>query len=374
MGFSNKAKLTALAIVHVFETSKPFGDYSAVAVLDDGAGISLGVNQFTHRSGSLGKVVRRYAELKGEVHVLIAQALPDFEKKRNINAHANDANLKKALRAAGKDPLMQRAQQEIAFENYLEPALEACAGSDFELPLSLAVIYDSINHGSYGLIRDRVRVERPGNGSMKPVEYEREWISQYVRKRDAWLESIPRLAKTDYRTDFFLAQIARDNWNLDLPMTVHGCRLTDEMISAAEEAPAVSAEELPADVSPSEEPATESPGVAAEEPAKEEAAPPTPGNGGENTFKAYVPQIDTAKMWLKRTFAGTSIGAAFAVIAGLPFWLQVGLFSLVVLIVIGGIVLFIKYHDRVFAYIGEMNTLRATPGIGNPQVAGEPPK
>jgi hypothetical protein len=29
--FSDRAKLIALAIVHIFETSKPLGDYSAVA-------------------------------------------------------------------------------------------------------------------------------------------------------------------------------------------------------------------------------------------------------------------------------------------------------------------------------------------------------
>jgi hypothetical protein len=51
--FSERDKLIALAIVHIFETGKAFGDYTAVAVLNDGAGISYGINQFTHRSGSL---------------------------------------------------------------------------------------------------------------------------------------------------------------------------------------------------------------------------------------------------------------------------------------------------------------------------------
>jgi hypothetical protein len=40
MGFSERSKTIALAIVHIFETAKPFGDYGAVAVLSDGAGFS----------------------------------------------------------------------------------------------------------------------------------------------------------------------------------------------------------------------------------------------------------------------------------------------------------------------------------------------
>lgn len=220
MGFSDRAKLTALAIVHVFETSKPFGDYSAVAVLNDGAGISYGASQFTHRSGSLAAVVQRYIKIAGEAPSVVTSALPDLISRKNISKQSLNNSLKSALRRLGKTPEMQRAQREIAFEKYLKPAIDACDGSKFVLPLSLAVIYDSINHGSWERIRDRVKIP--------PVE--KSWITEYVRKRDAWLESVPRLAVTDYRTDFFLAQIARGNWNLSLPLNVHGCKLTEEML------------------------------------------------------------------------------------------------------------------------------------------------
>lgn len=234
MGFSEKAKLTALAIVHIFETSKPFGDYSAVAVLNDGAGVSYGTSQFTHRSGSLLKVLNRFHEIcdqmgTGKLLVGYEKLLAD-RSTASILRLSSDERFKNGLRAAGKRAEMMRAQQEIAFECYLKPALEACEGSDFVLPLSLAVIYDSINHGSYERIRDRVNVPVPGNGSIQPIEFEKEWITRYVRKRDAWLESVPRLAVTDYRTDFFLAQIARGNWDLKLPLNVHGYQLTERDI------------------------------------------------------------------------------------------------------------------------------------------------
>lgn len=234
--------MIALAIVHIFETSKPFGDYSAVAVLNDGAGISYGINQFTHRSGSLFAVLDHFVDLGGRLTPAVQHVMRSLGNKSMIQSVANNATVKSDLRRLGSDPLMQEAQREIAFKKYLKPALEACEGSDFTLPLSLAVIYDSINHGSFERIRDRVVVERPGNGSMKEIEFEKEWITLYVRERDLWLESIPRLRATDYRTDFFLAQIARGNWDLNLPMNVHGFRLTEAMFEKA--VPEVFGEEI----------------------------------------------------------------------------------------------------------------------------------
>jgi hypothetical protein len=230
MSFSERAKTIALAIVKIFETSKPFGNYSAVAVLNDGAGISYGVSQFTHKSGSLWAVIQRFDFLGGTIPASINALTSQFfsATPSNIKKLAANDQVKAALRKLGKDPLMQQAQREIAFERYLKPAIDAAEGSNFTLPLSLAVIYDSMNHGSFAKIRDRVQLELPA--SIKPVEYEKEWVTQYVKKRDQWLESIPRLAATDYRTDFFLAQIARDNWNLDLPINVHGFKLTEEIL------------------------------------------------------------------------------------------------------------------------------------------------
>lgn len=235
MSFTDRDKLIALAIVHIFETGKPIGDYSVVAVLNDGAGISYGINQFTHRSGSLFAVLQRFDRLGGQLPASIASQMHSFKSGSLIQSLSANATIKSELRRLGADPLMRQAQREIAFEKYLGPAIRACEGSDFVLPLSLAVVYDSINHGSYEKIRDRVVVDRPGNGSMKPIEFEKEWITRYVKKRDAWLESIPRLRSTDYRTDFFLAQIVRGNWNLNLPLNVHGYRLTNEILDSLEE-------------------------------------------------------------------------------------------------------------------------------------------
>lgn len=221
MSFTEAAKLTALAIVKVFETGKPIGDYSAVAVLKDGAGISYGINQFTHKSGSLEFVLRRYKVLGGALPEGLAIAWPVIlnPTRSNISGLSLNPQVKAELRTLGKDPLMQRAQKEIAFEKYMRPSIEACEGSNFNYPLSLAVVYDSKNHGSYDKIRDRVQLELPA--SIKPEEFEREWITEYCKQRYKWLHSSRGVLKnTVNRPQTFLELIKKDNWNLDLPLDV----------------------------------------------------------------------------------------------------------------------------------------------------------
>src|SRR5688500_6446296 len=101
--FSALTLLKAMAIVNIFETGKPFGDFAACVVLNDGAGISYGINQFTHRSGSLADVVERYLELDGALgSVVFESALINLRRSEPaiIRSLAGDDRLKKTLRAA----------------------------------------------------------------------------------------------------------------------------------------------------------------------------------------------------------------------------------------------------------------------------------
>lgn len=220
--FSKLDLTKAAAIIHIFETGKPFGDYAACVVLDDGAGISYGISQFTHRSGSLCSVVERYIKLGGIVgSAVMLENLATLRSTSpaSITKLAGNAAMKKALKAAAVTREMKQAQQDVMTAMYLKPAITACERSGFTEPLALAVVYDSIVHGSFNRVARTVSVATTN---------EREWITAYVRRRDAWLQSIPRLNKTRYRTRFFLSQIAISNWQMDLPMNVHGVRLTDE--------------------------------------------------------------------------------------------------------------------------------------------------
>lgn len=219
MTFDQDDKLRALAIVNIFETSRPLGGYGALAVLDDGAGISYGFAQFTHRSGALCEVVERYLANGGKPgRERLSSALPLLSSTRAsvIASLAADTQLKNALRFAAVTREMKDAQHYVAERRYLRPALAICARRGFTLPLSLAVVYDSVVQGSFERIAARVA----GGG-------EKDWIIEYVRRRDLWLGSIPRLRPTRYRTKFFLAQIMTGNWRLRLPLSVHGVRLSE---------------------------------------------------------------------------------------------------------------------------------------------------
>lgn len=232
MVFGQQEKITALAIVSVFETSKAFGDFSAVAVLNDGAGISYGFCQFTHRSGALAAVLEQYLESGGQVaRAAIENALPIARRTSQsaIVKLADDGKFRNALRAAGVTREMKAAQLETALFGYLQPAVDECERLKFTRPLSLAVVYDSIVHGSWERFRDAVLRSSPPH-ERGIFSYEQWFILNYITKRDAWLASVPRLAMTRYRTQFFIGQIKRGNWDLSLPVRVHGVAITDQMI------------------------------------------------------------------------------------------------------------------------------------------------
>ena len=78
----------------------------------------------------------------------------------------------------GRTTVIVTRQEDYAVEgaivaHSIAEAIAACEGSGFVLPLSLAVIYDSIVHGSYERIRDRVRLR-----ALTPsIEFEKAWIT-----------------------------------------------------------------------------------------------------------------------------------------------------------------------------------------------------
>ncbi len=219
MNYKDEDKAKAAAIVNIFETGKAAGRFDAVAVLDDGAGISYGIAQFTHRSGALRNVLERYMEKGAPIALKAFEKYRPLWKLRSARAVAelaSAADFQKALAHAADAAEMREAQAEVAFDAYMRPALGECEKRNYELPLSLAIVLDSLVHGSWEKIRERVK---------SSIENEKEWITEYVQKRDAWLNGITRLRKTRYRTKCFLTQIARRNWDLKLPIVVNGASL-----------------------------------------------------------------------------------------------------------------------------------------------------
>ena len=149
MNFSDKTIAAVIAIVNVFETGRALGAFSSIAVLDDGAGVSYGIGQFTHRSGSLAEVVERFLNKSGSGP--LTGYLPLLKKRTRaaIEKLAADAAFKNELREAADSHEMRAAQREVLFERYLAPAIGVCDERNFRLPLSLAVVFDSLVHGSF---------------------------------------------------------------------------------------------------------------------------------------------------------------------------------------------------------------------------------
>ncbi len=318
-----------MAIVSIFETGKPSGNYAALAVLNDGAGISYGFKQFTHRSGSLLQVVEKYlATDAASGRETIESRLPILRRstKLAIEQLAADERFRQALKAAAATSEMRAAQDAIAFERYMKAAVDECQAFGLTLPLSLAVVYDSIVHGSWRSLAEH----------LGPVRDEETWIKAYVQHRHEWLKSIPRLRTTSYRTTFFLKEIARGNWQLKLPMYVHGYLLkpSDFPEAPVPQPPA----ETPPDTPPGTDPKSRDAQVAAPSLIETVDALETRVNEvaarvdqAERIVTTTTTRTDKAKsLWA--TIAGTAWQMAWAIgglFAGVPreVWLVVAIIA-----------------------------------------------
>ena len=344
MTYTEQDKLKALAIVNIFETSKPLGDYAAVAVLDDGAGVSYGMSQFTHRSGSLRAVVERYLANNGVVgRDILQEALPLLKSRSaaSIRTLAADERFKRALGAAAATREMKDAQNFVATERYLRPALKICGEKGFCLPLSLAVVYDSVVHGGWERIAEGVKRVRTGvmGASKDAAQTEKAWVTEYVRRRHTWLTASARLKATNYRTRFFLSQIATGNWELKLPLNVHGVRLLS--VPPAVAGGAVSSEASPPPAK------TTDPGADLLSTAASQF------DRVEGVVSAVVTRTDRARsLWA--TVAGSASQAAWAVfgfLVGLPreVWITVA-------VIAGALTLLYLYRQIVLGRIREMRS------------------
>ena len=87
--------------------------------------------------------------------------------------------LRRFLRDAGHDPVMQQVQDRFFDSVYWESALSTCQAIGISQPLSIGVVYDSRIHGSWVLMRDRTN-ER--FGSVTDIN-EENWFKHYIDVR-----------------------------------------------------------------------------------------------------------------------------------------------------------------------------------------------
>jgi chitosanase len=209
-------------VLNAAETGTADGAYHDITIVADGKGgtrqITYGKSQTTEQ-GNLAKLIRLYCDKGGKY----AAQLTPYQPVIGVKPLVDDSTFKNLLSRAGKDdPVMKQAQDEFFDEVYWEPAFEWFKKNEFTLPLSMLVIYDSYIHSGRILDTLRKRFAEPvpaRNGN------EKKWIEEYTKIRHQWLANHSKriLRKTVYRTNTYLGEIARNNWNLEmLPINMNG--------------------------------------------------------------------------------------------------------------------------------------------------------
>lgn len=217
-------------VLSIFETGRvPTPEsYSTCTVLKDGAGISYGKHQCTDKAGSLDLVCKKYIALGG-AHASALQGYMNY-LATNESSKVNPSGpfpgwlteLIALLKTAGKDPVMQRAQDEVFDTVYFAPAVKHAEDIGLTKALSLLVMYDTCIHSGPGRVtshRAAVTERTPRDGGDEKV-----WITQYVAVRRSWLaaSSNALVQKCVYRPDAITKLIQADNWNLVTPFKCCG--------------------------------------------------------------------------------------------------------------------------------------------------------
>ncbi|MCE9650546.1 MAG: peptidoglycan-binding protein [Parvibaculum sp.] len=217
---SELQKQAAQAIVNIFETGKTLGDYARVTLLSGDPGhLTYGRSQTTLGSGNLYLLVKAYCDAPNAACARVLK--PYLKRLADIDLSLDrDMAFRAVLKEAGGDPAMQDAQDAFFDRVYWTPAAKTATTFGFASPLSTAVVYDSLIHGSWSAMRDRTtaRVGEPNKAG------EKKWVPAYVAERRNWLATHPNalLQKTVYRMDAFNALIKNGNWSLGIPMSVCG--------------------------------------------------------------------------------------------------------------------------------------------------------
>ena len=228
---------TIFAMTSIFE-SGAIGNYSAVGILPDDAGISYGRHQATDRSNSLDEIIWKYIDLKG-TH---AFSLKPFLKhlKDDESAINPDApwvkQLMDLLKDAASDPLMQKAQDEVFSDKYWTPAYDLGEHLGLIYPLSYAILYDiSIQSGIGRIAKLRSTFEE--SPPLKGGD-EQEWSFALSEARYDWLRnyasSDPKkqriVRSTADRAFVYMGLCTGNQWNLPLPMEIKKVIITESTV------------------------------------------------------------------------------------------------------------------------------------------------
>lgn len=222
-------KRSIQAIVNIFETGRPLGDYGQVTLLSGDSGhLTYGRSQTTLASGNLFLLMSAYCQDQAAQFGEALRAFLDRLEDTDLSLD-HDSAFRNLLREAGDDPVMRSTQDTFFDRVYWDPAVKSADFIGSETALGTAVVYDSRIHGSWHRMRDRT------NESKGPLSDlgEKEWMAHYVQVRRDWLanHSNELLRKTVYRMDALKQLMSTDNWSLELPFNVRGNVIDESVLS-----------------------------------------------------------------------------------------------------------------------------------------------
>lgn len=201
------------------DSGSPETEYNKIYIYKDGNNkrkqltLSRG---FTQDGGNLWKVIQRYIDKNGQLSNFFSK----YQNKMSDGNLWQDKTLIANLVKAGSEQAMKDAQDEIFNEVYLGPAVKWVDINKFTENLSICVIVDSYLHSGQmtPFLIQKFNEKKPVSGGNEKI-----WIQSYLEQRLAWFERVSDPLHTCmFRPQFFLNEIAKDNWELSCPLTVKG--------------------------------------------------------------------------------------------------------------------------------------------------------
>ena len=231
MQYTTVQKIICENIVTIHETgrvsSNSYG--TVVNVRGDLGGLTYGKHQVTINSGNLNLMLARYMAAPGAKFASVLAPFMPAIKAKNITA-ASIAKLRPILQAAGDDPIMVAVQDKYFDDQYWNPAVRFCDAKRLDKALALAVVYDSMIHGSLH------RIDKKLPAGLQT----REWVTAYIETRRQWFltHSNALLRRCTYRMDTFKVLYDANNFDLNSPVMAHG-RRADVNLPSVPNAPGV---------------------------------------------------------------------------------------------------------------------------------------
>ncbi len=234
-------KRRAEALTSLFENGTLVVQYDYIEALGDGRGYTAGRAGFTSATGDMLAVVKAYTKVAP--HSALARFLPRLEvlAKHEDGSIAGLDGLPDAWRAAAADPRFGSVQDAEVDHTYFAPAMKHGDAVGAMLPLSRAVLYDTIiQHGDGddpdGLPALLAAARALAKGTPATGVDEKTWLAALLKVRRAdlahasdpstravWAESVGRvdvlseIAKAGKYALTGPIHIASKDWNATVP-------------------------------------------------------------------------------------------------------------------------------------------------------------